>query len=244
MKLIPRIANAVLSRLGYVVRPRVQEPAEFSMDAVLSRLRQRGIKIGTVVDLGAAAGRWTRKALRHFPDARYLMVDPLEERRAALEALCAANPNVEFALAAAGPAPGETKFTVASDLDGSGVYDGSGGRTVPVITLDGELPKRGLLAPFLLKFDTHGFELPILEGAKQTLQRTAAILMECYSFQLTDGCLRFHEMCAHLDALGFRPADIDEPMLRPGDSLLWQMDFLFLPKDSPFFRHTGYQPAR
>ena len=34
------------------------------------------------------------------------------------------------------------------------------------------------------------------------------------------------------------------PMLRPGDSLLWQMDFLFLPKDSPFFRHTEYQPAR
>lgn len=242
MKLLPRIANAVLSRFGYVVRPQAQEPAEFSMDGVLSRLRRRGVEVRTVVDLGAAAGRWTRRALRHLPDAKFLLVEPLEERRSALDAMCAQNPNVEYALAAAGPEPGETSFTVAPDLDGSGVYDGTGGRKVPVISLDDEIPKRGLPAPFLLKFDTHGFELPILAGASATLRSTSAILMECYNFKLTDGCLRFHEMCALLDGHGFRPADIAEPMLRPGDQLLWQLDILFLRKDAPFFRHEQYQP--
>ena len=225
--IIWRTANRLLSSFGCELRPLKPEGPQFAMDAVLARAAARGVKIGTVVDLGAAAGRWTRRALRHFPEARFLMVDPLEERRAPLEQMKAANPNADYILAAAGAARGEARFTVGADLDGSGIYDGPGSRAVPVIALDGELATRQMPAPFLLKFDTHGFELPILAGAKDTLSKTAAILMECYNFQLTQGCLRFHEMCAHLDALGFRPADIAEPMLRPGDGVLWQLIFFF-----------------
>jgi hypothetical protein len=68
-----------------------------------------------------------------------------------------------------------------------------------------------------LKFDTHGYELPILKGARQTLNKTSLIIMEAYNFKISDHALRFHEMCAYMECLGFRCFDIADPMLRDYD---------------------------
>jgi len=37
--------------------------------------------------------------MKHFPDARFLMVEPLQERSTSLEALCARHSNVQYVLA-------------------------------------------------------------------------------------------------------------------------------------------------
>ena len=37
--------------------------------------------------------------------------------------------------------------------------------------LDKEIQKRKLRPPYLLKLDTHGFEIPILEGAKEIISK-------------------------------------------------------------------------
>jgi FkbM family methyltransferase len=213
------------------------------MEGALARLRAREVPIRGVIDVGAAMGRWSQKALRHFPEADYLLVEPLEERRAALEAFCAAHPKAAFTIAAAGESEGEVSFNVSPDLDGSGVYSDRRGtlRNVPLTTIDAEVHRRQLRPPYLLKLDTHGFEIPILAGARETLSQTSALLMEGYNFQLSPGCLRFHELCAQVEPLGFRCAELVDLMLRPGDALLWQLDVLFLRKDSSFFTHTGYQ---
>jgi FkbM family methyltransferase len=238
-----RVANRMLAPFGCELSARKREEPQFTMDAMLARAAARGVKPGTIVDIGAAAGRWTRKCLRHFPDARYLLIEPLEERRGALEKLRGEFPKVEFATAAAGESPGEAVLNVSEDLDGSGIYDRPGAdnaRKVPVVSLDSELSARALPGPYFLKFDTHGFELPILRGAAATLRQTAMVVLEVYNFQLTSGSLRFHEMCAHMEALGFRCADMADAMLRPRDGLLWQMDFLFLPKDSREFSVNSF----
>lgn len=236
--------NDVLGGLGYELRARKPGPPPITMDGLLSRAAARGLKVGTIVDIGAAAGRWTRKALRHFPDVRFLLIEPLDERRAALEELRARHPNVEFAIAAAGEREGTAQLTVSPDLDGSGIYSGHASaaklRDVPVTTLDAELSRRALPAPYLLKFDTHGFELPILAGAKGILPQTSAVVMEVYNFQLSAGCLRFHEMSARMESLGFRCADLADPMLRPRDQVLWQLDLLFFRNDAPFFKDATY----
>ena len=238
-----KTANRVLHPLGFELRARKPEGTQFTMEAMLARAAARGTRPGTIVDIGAAAGRWTQKCLNHFPDARYLLIEPLEERCAELEKLCARFPNVEFAIAAAGEKPGEAVLSVASDLDGSGIYDNASGantRTVPVVSLDTELQKRALPGPYFLKFDTHGFELPILAGATATLRQTTMLLLETYNFQLTANCLRFHELCAHMETLGFRCADLADPMLRPRDNFFWQVDLVFLPKDAPAFTASTY----
>jgi hypothetical protein len=101
--------------------------------------------------------------------------------------------------------------------------------------------KKSYLSPYLLKFDTHGYELPILSGSIGAIKNTTAIIMETYNFKLTPASLRFHEMCAHLEDLGFRPADIADPMLRLHDEAFWQVDFLFLKADSDIFQYQHYR---
>jgi hypothetical protein len=95
----------------------------------------------------------------------------------------------------------------------------------------------------VLKFDTHGTELPILAGAKETLSQTNLVQMEVYNFKLNfvgHKNLKFHEMCQHMEGLGFRLADMCDPLYRPNDGILWQMQFFFLRIDHPAFRSNSY----
>ena len=214
------------------------------MDAALRRAGARLPRVGTVIDVGAAAGRWTQRARPHFPDARFLLIEPLRERVAELEALRTADSRIDFVSAVAGREPGETTFNVTDDLDGSGVADspGEASRTVKVTTIDGEVTRRQLPGPYFIKLDTHGYEVPILEGAMGVLCHTSLLMIEAYNFQLTDGCLRFPQLCTWLEKpFGFLPCDAVEPIRRPGDLVLWQMDIVFARMDAPFFSRKTYQ---
>jgi FkbM family methyltransferase len=244
------IRNSILAGVNHVLglrdlelrtRPALQH--DNSMDAGLRRAARLVPEIATVIDIGAAAGTWTQRSLAHFPRAKHLLIEPLHERKADLDALCAAHPNVEFALAAAGESPGEVVLNISGDLDSSGIYGAGAGnpRTVPVTTIDREIAQRGLPAPCFLKLDTHGFELPILAGARETLDRTALLMIEAYNFVIAPGCVRFFELCAWLEARGFRVCDIVEPLRRPGDTMLWQMDLVFVRSDHPAFSRPSYR---
>ena len=108
-------------------------------------------------------------------------------------------------------------------------------------TIDGEIASRQLRAPYFIKLDSHGYERPILNGARQTLENTALLMIEAYNFVVSPGSLRFHELCSWLETLGFRPSDLLEPVRRAHDGLLWQMDLVFARRDHPAFRHTSYR---
>ncbi|MEQ9530415.1 MAG: FkbM family methyltransferase, partial [Haliea sp.] len=133
-------------------------------------------------------------------------------------------------------------INVSEDLDGSTVdCHSTSGRQVPSKTIDQLVSERSLAGPFILKFDTHGFEEKILEGAVETLRLTDAIIMECYNFNITSSSLRFPQMCVALEDLGFRPMDLADPMLRPFDGVLWQFDLLFMRSESPIFKNNHYR---
>ncbi len=66
-------------------------------------------------------------------------------------------------------------------------------------------------------------------------------MVEAYNFTLRDGALRFHELCAHLDRLGFRSVDLADPMWRPADGILWQMDLVFCPARIRELARTTYE---
>lgn len=93
----------------------------------------------------------------------------------------------------------------------------------------------------MLKFDTHGFEVPILKGAARTLQDTRYIVMEVYNYRHVEGTLLFYEMCALLDGMGFRCFNMADPLQRPLDGCLWQMDFFFARKDDGCFRESRFR---
>lgn len=228
-----------LARVGAGTPP----PSRWTMETALARAAALGIKPSTLIDIGAAEAEWARQAIRVFPSAALVMVEPLAERQENLARFAARYPAARIEAVVAGREPGEVELNVTDDLDGSGVYgpdQGGGRRRVPCDSVDRIVQRHGLQGPFLLKLDTHGYEIPIFEGASATLAHTALIVVEAYGFKPSPTAVRFWELCSWLGERGFRPADLANPVGRRRDGLLWQADFFFLRSDHPAFASNSY----
>lgn len=227
--------------LGTVARRHgfARNPA--TMEAALARCAARGLRVQTVIDVGASDGRWSRMARRILPPARYFMVEARSEHEAGL-ARTAAQPDFSYRICAAGNRDGEIYFD-ATDLFGGQASDApyeKNGIVVPVRTLDGLAAEHKLEAPYAIKLDTHGYEVPILEGAQAILGQARLLVIECYNFRLTAQSLLAHEMCAYLAGRGFRCIDLCDPLYRARDGALWQMDLFFAPDSDAAFESNSY----
>jgi FkbM family methyltransferase len=245
---VKKVIKSVFRSLGIEIK-RVEELSQKilkpdTMISAMNRMKNLGIDPSTIIDLGAAEGSWSVKAMNFWPKARYLLFEPLMERKTILEKLQTVHKNVHVVYSAAGKDKGNIDFCVTDDLDGSGFYEEHKTakiRKIDVTTIDEEVKRAGLKAPFFIKFDTHGFEVPILEGAGSTLRETEMIVMECYGFRISKNCLLLHEMCVYMEKLDFRMADIVEVMRRPGDEFFWQCDVFFLRSSHPSFLQNSYK---
>lgn len=215
----------------------------FDMLSAINRIHAHDIRIDNIIDIGASNGTWSIKAMQYFRSANFVAIEPLEERKESLSNLARKFSNFSYELCAAGDNDHDKAVLhVADDLDGSTV-NGRGGklRQVPVKMIDTIVSERKLTGTFMLKFDTHGYELPILKGATQTLNHTSVIIMEAYNFNISDNALRFPDMCTHMESLGFRCYDFADPMLRIYDKSLWQMDLFFCRSNDRIFEYLQYK---
>jgi hypothetical protein len=89
--------------------------------------------------------------------------------------------------------------------------------------------------------DTHGYEVPILEGATETLKNTNLLIIEAYNFQIAHKSLRFWELCSYVEKLGFLPFNMVDFMHRSKDNAFWQMDIFFLRAEHPVFSSNTYE---
>ena len=235
--------NTVLGRAGFEIRRMVPEHVKNrDMAEMLHAIGRRGHDIGTVVDIGASDGRWTAQAMQELPDSQYLMIEAQPVHADALERFAAQLDNVQIAMAAAGAEVGEVHFDATDPWGGQASLDPleQHSLVVPMTTIDTLVAERGLPAPYLLKLDTHGFEMPILLGAAATLDRTEVIVIECYNFKIAPESLLFYEMCAYLAGLGFRCIDLADVLYRPYDGALWQMDLVFVRGNRREFDSSRY----
>jgi FkbM family methyltransferase len=76
-------------------------------------------------------------------------------------------------------------------------------RAVPVITLDDYTQTCRIRAIHLIKIDVQGYELEVLEGAKETLRITDYVFVEAAIRPLYHGAPRFTHVHDWLDAQGF-----------------------------------------
>lgn len=226
--------NKLASRCSY-------NSEEFTMPAQLKKLRKYIGDNCTVIDIGASHGIWTEIAMQFFPDSKFFMIEARKEHENGLKNVCRQSRS-EYVIAAAGNKVGEVNFNITEDLYGGGASHEvfcENNSVVQMVSVDYCIKTFKLKPPYVLKFDTHGFELEILDGAAETLENTKAIIMEMYNFKLGEGLL-FPDMCKHLEGLDFRCAMLAEPLSRPCDGALWQMDLIFVRNENAIFKNIAF----
>ena len=233
---VRRAANRILAPAGLaIVRKGANDRA--TLAGALANARRLGVEPRTVIDVGAAYGYWARECANVFPDARYLLVEPLEEFRPFLEQRVA-ELDAEWIAAAVSSASGIQEFHVHHDLVGSSLRDEAEGpaavfeqRRVATTTVDA-LVERRAEPPFLLKVDVQGGELDVLAGASRTLAATELALLETSFFNFFVDGPDVATLIAWMRKAAFVPYDILGLAYRPLDGALAQVDLLFAPEAS------------
>ena len=240
MKLSARaIANRLLGTVGVRAVNAAWGPRGFA--GALSRASRLGVHIDEIVDVGAASGEWTRECMAVLPNARYFLVDPLDENAVALRTLAAARRNVHCWIGALGASQGTMQLFVHGDQSSAypSEFSRVPGRDVSVRTLDSFLG-REIHHPALIKADVQGHELEVLQGAERCLSTAVLVLLEVSFRRIYAGAPLAHEVIAFMGARGFRILDVCTYTQSPSDGELAQSDLLFARDGAPIFSREGY----
>lgn len=231
-------------------RARLAPGTQRTASDVLGVARGAGVRPATVIDVGAAYGQWSAECHAVFPDARYLLVEPLAEYGTG--AKTATIPGAVRVEAAASASSGRITLNVHADLVGSSLKRETEGaavdgvpREVRAVTVDELCAEHGLPGPYILKADVQGAELDVLAGSERTLAGADLVVLEVSLFRFFEGAPVFHEVVAHMARLGFVPYDLVDPIYRPLDGALSQLDAVFVRDDGPLRRdHVFATPAQ
>lgn len=240
---IEAVVRTTLADRGIEVR-RAGKGVRRTLPAVLAHYRELGFQPATVIDVGVGPG--TPEIYQAFPDARLVMVEPLEEWRGQLE-LIRAERDAELVIAAAGPQAGEVEIAVhrvptLSSMLGArpGDSDEPPRRTVPMVRLDDLQRDLGLRGPFLVKVDVEGGELEVLAGATELLKQSDLVLLEVSFFELVGGAPLFHDVVGWMHDYGFVVSELYNGHNRPLDGALAQLDVAFVQEHGRFRRESAY----
>lgn len=207
----------------------------------LARLRDAGLTIDTVVDVGVADG--TNELIHAFPDALHLLFEPQARMNAQIEKTYAGIRH-DIHNVACFSDDGQS-FLVAHSIDGSGKITHSRVTDVPATPgVDGVVgcdPVRrvrldSMSLPLgehvLLKVDVDGVDLEVLKGAIELLARTEVVIVEA---PLPELLTRSNFLASQ----GFRLLELVD--LCYYHAVLHQVDAVFL-KPTLFARHADLEP--
>jgi FkbM family methyltransferase len=211
----------------------------------LKWLSQSEIPIGTILDVGAAYGAWSKKCFNFYSDADFILFEPNPGHQVALKDLAlTSKQNITIVQKAAGSSGDTVPFYFdPDDLLSGAVTKEMTADTIEIelTTIDAALTELAANPPYLLKLDTHGIEKDILDGASETLNSTNALIIEAYNYRLNDDTLLFWELCGYLYERGFRPIDLVDVGHRKYDGSLWQMDLIFIRSTWEGFQNAAYK---
>lgn len=179
-------------------------------------LRKPGFAPATLIDVGVARG--TPSLYEAFPDAHFVLVEPLREFEEDLRRI-ARRRGGEYVLAAVGAEPGRAEIHVDPGM----LYESSllvneqrppaerealERREIEVTTLDALLAERGWRGPFGLKIDAEGFEHRVIEGARELLRDTQFVIAEVSVTRPFAGGVSFADFVALMHDHGFAVHDL------------------------------------
>lgn len=207
---------------------------------MLQRLAAR-TPIATIIDVGASDGRWSEMARKVWPAATLLMIEGNATHAPGMrERAIRMGGTIRSVFALAGGEIGSecVRFNTSDPFQGA--PPDASGTCVGVTTIDTQVARFQCKGPYLVKLDCHGREHEILDGACTTLENTAALVVEVYTRSLGRDSLEMTDLLPVVKSWGFAPTDLCDPMIRPGDGRMSQVDMLFERIDAPGMDRGGF----
>ena len=172
------------------------------------------LAVSTVLDVGANTGESALELHAMYPKAQVVSFEPLPDSFAAMQQRLAGHAwshrhNLALAEKTGRMTMHRSAYALSSSLlpmsdAHKQAYPYSAGSQpveVEISTLDAICAP--LQGPFLIKLDVQGYEYGVLQGAAETLTRTAALIVETSFVELYEGQKLFNQVQALLNRAGF-----------------------------------------
>lgn len=236
----------IISKTGYTIvnnnfisKPEILQKSMFD---ALNSLKKLNYVADLIVDVGAGSG--TAPLLSAFPNATFILIEPLVEFLPKLEALKEKFKIQKILTAAVGAQNAEITINVHHDLYGSSLYNESDGaaadgvpRKVKMVKLREEIRHIDSTAHNILKVDVQGAELDVLNSAEELLDVFDVIILEVSFFNFLNNTPDFATIINYMADKNYVVYDMFDFHNRPIDNALAQVDILFVKRDG-FFRNT------
>lgn len=222
---IYHVNKYLLFNFKYAIVPQEQY---VSHSKSIIEIKNLGLEILNIYDLGAHKGHWSRDLKKLMPISNFYLFEANAKQEPFL-----ISTGMEYSISLLGEYNSKSEFF---EIGGTGDsmfreksenYQGVDPIILDVVTLDYEVEKKNYPAPDFIKIDCQGAELLILKGAVNTLLQTKAILVETQFYNtLNEKSPNFTEVVEFLDEKGFSVFDICE--IHRHQFGISQIDFLFL----------------
>jgi FkbM family methyltransferase len=240
-QLQPKVAK-LSNRLQKTTEALLKKPRfRDSLGDVMQFAQSTGFEPGCIIDVGIATG--TPGLYEAYPNAMFVLFDPIEENEVFMKDLCVRYPQARYYLAAAGRHRGRQTISVDPSYSGSRFVAAVGrhvhgvDREVPVLAIDDVVAELGCHGPFIIKVDTEGSELEVLEGAHQVMQHTDMLILESRTWPIGNAP-QLYEILHRLRAWGFVAYDIINRNYNDAAGFLKQFDLIAV-KEHGFFRQRS-----
>ncbi len=198
-----------------------------SQENVLNKVNKLIPSFDLIVDVGAAVGNWSKLAFKIWPATEILAIEPQPNF---VKELIATRVVKHVRSCVISDACGPVTFNVSKDgWSSSLLYEGVSKIQTQAHTLECIIDDLNLdFENVFVKTDLQGHDFVSFQSMGKYLSRVNVVQMECQIAPYAPRMTGLSERIIEMARLGFEVYEIFEPLYRPSDSALGQVDIIFL----------------